>query len=88
MALPMILQQLGTNSQQMPDLEPIRKTIQTLRSAKDPQALMQQMMMQRNPNMQRAMQYVREHGNDPKAAFESLAKEKGFDPEEIINLLK
>lgn len=88
MALPMILQQLGTNSQQMPDLEPIRKTIQTLRSAKDPQALMQQMMMQRNPNMQKAMQYVREHGNDPKAAFETLAREKGFDPEEIINLLK
>lgn len=88
MALPMILQQLGTNSQQMPDLEPIRKTIQTLRSAKDPQALMQQMMMQRNPNMQRAMQYVREHGNDPKAAFENLARERGFDPDEIMkNLL-
>lgn len=88
MALPMILQQLGTNSQQMPDLEPIRKTIQTLRSAKDPQALMQQMMMQRNPNMQRAMQYVREHGNDPKAAFENLAREKGLDPDEIMkNLL-
>lgn len=88
MALPQILQQLGTNSQQMPDLEPIRKTIQTLRSAKDPQALMQQMMMQRNPNMQRAMQYVREHGNDPKAAFENLAREKGLDPDEIMkNLL-
>ena len=88
MALPMILQQLGTNSQQMPDLEPIRKTIQTLKAAKDPQALMQQMMMQRNPNMQKAMQYVREHGNDPKAAFENLAREKGFDPEELMkNLL-
>jgi hypothetical protein len=88
MALPQILQQLGTNSQQIPDLEPIRKTIQTLRSAKDPQALMQQMMMQRNPNMQKAMQYVREHGNDPKAAFENLAREKGFDPDEIMkNLL-
>ena len=88
MALPMILQQLGTNSQQMPDLEPIRKTIQTLKAAKDPQALMQQMMMQRNPNMQKAMQYVREHGNDPKAAFENLAREKGFDPDEIMkNLL-
>lgn len=88
MALPMILQQLGTNNQQMPDLEPIRKTIQTLRSAKDPQAFMQQMMMQRNPNMQRAMQYVREHGNDPKAAFENLAREKGLDPDEIMkNLL-
>lgn len=88
MALPMILQQLGTNSQQMPDLEPIRKTIQTLRSAKDPQALMQQMMMQKNPNMQKAMQYVREHGNDPKKAFENLARERGLDPDEIMkNLL-
>lgn len=88
MALPMILQQLGMNSQQMPDLEPIRKTIQTLKAAKNPQALMQQMMMQKNPGMQQALSYIQQHGNDPKKAFESLAKEKGFDPEEIINLLK
>lgn len=88
MALPQILQQLETNSQQMPDLEPIRKTIQTLKAAKDPQALMQQMMMQKNPGMQQALSYIQQHGNDPKAAFENLAREKGFDPEEIMkNLL-
>lgn len=88
MALPQILQQLGTNSQQMPDLEPIRKTIQTLKAAKNPQALMQQMMMQKNPGMQQALSYIQQHGNDPKAAFENLAREKGLDPDEIMkNLL-
>ena len=88
MALPQILQQLKTNSQQMPDLEPIRKTIQTLKAAKDPQTLMQQMMMQKNPGMQQALSYIQQHGNDPKKAFENLAREKGLDPEEIMkNLL-
>ena len=49
---------------------------------------MQQMMSQNNPGMQKAMQYVREHGNNPKAAFENLAREKGHDPNEIMkNLL-
>ena len=49
---------------------------------------MQQMMMQKNPGMQQALSYIQQHGNDPKTAFESLAKEKGLDPEEIMNLLK
>lgn len=49
---------------------------------------MQQMMMQKNPGMQQALSYIQQHGNDPKTAFESLAKEKGLDPNEIMkNLL-
>lgn len=90
MALPMILQQLGTNSQVNPqiNLAPIKQTIQALKASQNPQALMQQMMMQKNPGMQQALSYIQQHGNDPKTAFESLAKEKGLDPDEIMkNLL-
>ena len=47
-----------------------------------------QMMMQKNPGMQQALSYIQQHGNDPKKAFENLAREKGLDPEEIMkNLL-
>lgn len=86
MALPMILQQLS-NTPSMGNMAQIKNTIAMLKAAKNPQALMQQMMSQNNPGMQKAMQYVREHGNDPKAAFEALAREKGLDPDEIMNML-
>lgn len=86
MALPMILQQLS-NTPAISNMAQIKNTIAMLKSAKNPQALMQQMMSQNNPGMQKAMQYVREHGNDPKAAFEALAREKGLDPDEIMNML-
>ena len=67
MALPMILQQLGTNSQVNPqiNLAPIKQTIQALKASQNPQALMQQMMMQKNPGMQQALSYIQQHGNDP-----------------------
>ena len=37
------------------------------------------MMQQRNPAMMQALDYIRQHGNDPKAACEKLAAEKGID---------
>lgn len=54
-----------------------------IKNASDPQALMQQMMQQQNPGMAKAMDYVRQHGNDPKAAFEALAKEQGINPADL-----
>lgn len=53
-----------------------------IRNASDPQALLSQ-MMQQNPGMSQAMDYVRQHGNDPKAAFEQLAKERGINPADL-----
>lgn len=41
---------------------------------------MQQMMQQNNPAFSQAMDYIRQHGGDPKAAFEALAAEKGINP--------
>lgn len=34
-----------------------------------------QMMLQSNPNFQRAMQYIQQHGGDPQQAFASLVEE-------------
>lgn len=86
MALPTILQHLqGNNSN---GLGQLKNAIGMIKAAKDPQAFVQQMMSQNNPGMQQAMQYVQEHGGDPKAAFEALSKEKGIDPEEIKKMLQ
>ena len=38
-----------------------------------------QQMMQNNPAISKATEYVKQHGGDPKAACEALAKEKGID---------
>ena len=62
----------------MPQIDQLRSVIATIRSAGNPQALLQQMMQQRNPQMAQAMDYVRQHGGDAKAACEALAKEKGI----------
>ena len=67
----------------MPQLGQLRQMIEMIRGASNPQALITQMMQQRNPQMMQAIDYVRQHGNDPKAAFEQLAKERGINPADI-----
>ena len=68
----------------MGNLSQIKQAWGLLRGAKNPQAMLNQ-MMQNNPQVQAMMQAS---GGDPKAAFYKLAKEKGVDPDEIINALK
>lgn len=81
---PAILQMLsGAASPQMAGLAQIRETVAKLRALKDPQAGMQMLMQQRCPGMAQAIDYIKRHGNDPRAAFEALAREQGLDPAEI-----
>ena len=56
--------------------------ISVMKNAGNPQALMQQ-MMQNNPAMSQAMQYIKENGGDPKAACEKLAREKGINLKDL-----
>lgn len=83
MATPAILQMLGGQAAQIPQIGQLRQMIGMIRSANDPQALITQMMQQRNPQMMQAIDYIRQHGNDPKAAFEQLAKERGINPADL-----
>ena len=88
-ATPQILQQLGTQAMQSnPIFTQIQNLAQTIKMAKNPETLLQNMMAQRNPQLQQAMDYVRNNGGDPKAAFQKLAAEKGFDPAEIEKMFK
>ena len=83
MALPAILQMLGGQSAQMPQLGQLRQMIGMIRGASNPQALLSQMIQQSNPAMMQALDYVKQHGGNPKAACEALAKEKGISLKDI-----
>lgn len=67
----------------MPQIDQLRQMIGMIRSAGDPQALLNQMMQQRNPQLMQALDYVKQHGGDPKAACESLAREKGISLQDL-----
>ena len=45
-------------------------------------------MIQSNPQYKQVMDYVKQNGNDPKAAFYKMAQEKGVNPDDILNALK
>jgi hypothetical protein len=54
-----------------------------VQAAQNPQAAFNQ-IAQNNPKIQQVMQYVRQNGGDAKEAFFALAKQKGVDPNQII----
>ena len=45
-------------------------------------------MAQNDPRMQQVMQYVQQNGGDPRSAFYALAKQKGVDPNAIIQQVR
>lgn len=57
-----------------------------VKASNNPQQLFNS-MLSNNPQMQNVMQYVNQHGGDPRQAFYSLAKEKGVDPNQILGML-
>lgn len=61
--------------------------VNLIKSSKNPQAMIQSMMTQ-NPQMKQVMDLVNQNGGNPKDAFYALAKEKGVNPDDILNMLK
>ena len=86
MAIPAILQQLGKNS--MAQLaQPVRQMMSAVRSAQNPQAALNNLIMN-NPQMKQVMDIVQKHGGDPMAAFRAEAEARGVDPDEILSMLR
>lgn len=67
-------------------LVPIKNMLNVVRSAGNPQMVLNQMIGQ-NPQMKQAMDYINANGGDPKAAFYKLAQEKGVNPDDILRQL-
>ena len=71
----------------MPNLQPIKNMLGMVRSANNPQAMMN-MLAQSNPNLKQAMDLVQQSGGDPQKAFYSLCQQRGVDPNTILDALK
>lgn len=42
-------------------------------------------LLQNDPRMKDVYSFINQNGGDPKAAFYALAKQKGYDPQEVLN---
>lgn len=70
----------------MGNLGPIKRAMSLVRSAGNPQAMMNQ-LMQNNPQYSQVMKIIQENGGDAKTAFYNLAQQQGVDPNQILNML-
>ena len=80
-----MLNQLGRSLPS--NLNQIKQMGNMFKNAKNPQMLIQNMMMQ-NPQMKQVMDFINQNGGDAKSAFYKLADQRGVDPNEILNMLK
>ena len=67
------------------NLAPIKNMMQMLNSAQNPQAVLQ-MLAQKNPQMTQVMQLV--GGRNPQQVFYELCRQKGVNPDDILNQLR
>lgn len=65
----------------------IKEMANLIKSSKNPQAMIQNMMAQ-NPQMKQAMDLINQNGGDAKKVFYDMAKQKGVNPNDILNMFK
>lgn len=80
MAMPQILSQLGQSN---PMVGQFRQAMGMLRGVQNPQAYIRQMISQ-NPVAQQMLNALQQSGTDPKTAFYNLARQKGLDPDSLM----
>ena len=81
-----LFQQLN---QQSPNLVSPQMTqmINMMKSTNNPQQLLMT-MAQNNPKTKQILDFINKSNQSPKDLFYSMAKQKGVDPNQIINMLK
>ena len=76
----------ATNNLTKPQIQQAKQALQQLMSLRNPQAMMNQMLMN-NPNIKPALELIKQNGGNLQTAFMSLAKQKGINPTEFIQEL-
>ena len=74
-------------SSQPNNLDQIKRMMNFVRYSQNPRMALES-MIQSNPQIQNVMDIVRQNGGDAKTAFYNLAKQKGVDPNDILNMLR
>lgn len=69
------------------NISQIKNMMQMVRSAGNPQAMLQSMASQ-NPQVKQVIDLIQKDGGDAKKAFYDLAQQKGVDPDAIIKTLQ
>ena len=80
-----LYQQLMQNSQ--PQTNNLQQMMNTIKNSRNPKAMLEQ-MMQSNPQIQQAMNYINQNGGNAKDAFYALARQKGVDPESVLRMFR
>ena len=82
-----MLRQNSANAQiQNGTTNPIAQVYKTIKAATNPVAALMQRFSQ--SQIGQVMNYVKQNGGNAQQAFYNLAKEKGVDPNDILNQLR
>lgn len=83
-----LYQQLNPVKTQLPsNISNIKKMMNMFKGVQNPQQMMAT-MVQNNPQMKGVLSLVQNSNMSPKDLFYKMAKEKGVNPEDILNALK
>ena len=78
----------GSNSgQTLQRIQQVKNLMNQIKTAQNPQLMLNQLVSS-NPQLQNALNFIKQNGGDPKTAFFNYARQQGVDPQEILNLLK
>ena len=84
MAIPNVLLQLAKSN---PRMQQIKQMMGMVKSAQNPQAMLNQLMMN-NPQLKQVMDIVQQYGGDANKALSDMAQQAGFNPQDIWDMLK
>ena len=68
-------------------LQNLKNTFNMLKMSNNPTATLNEMMIN-NPQLQSALKYIKDNGGDARQAFYNLAKEKGINPDDILQYFR
>lgn len=85
-----LYQEMMGNQAQNPqndNVQSLRQMANAVRNSRNPQMMLMQ-LAQSNPQMKQAIEYIGRNGGNAKEAFYALAKQKGVNPDTILNMFR
>lgn len=85
-----LYQEMMGNQAQNPqndNVQSLRQMANAVRNSRNPQMMLMQ-LAQSNPQMKQAIEYIGQNGGNAKEAFYALAKQKGVNPDTILNMFR
>ena len=84
-----LYQQMMTNQNQLlpNNVQQMKQLATVFKNARNPQQLLMNMANQ-NPQVKQVMTMIQNSNKSPKDLFYEVAKQKGIDPNQILNLLQ